>query len=163
MSITEEVEYDIKDIDNISDSEIEDFVDPKLLILIEEFAIQRAELNNMIKDLEKIKAKIDTLFPENLDKRYIRFFEEKMKSLTSLFGTILDIRKEIMKSVKTEFDLRKHLTEISDNSDDPLNDFDIDQFDKAISKLKKDHDKQKAKRVHLRKKGESHVKLETIN
>ena len=163
MSITEEIEYDIKDIDNISDSEIEDFVDPKLLILIEEFAIQRVELNNMIKDLEKIKAKIDTLFPENLDKRYIRFFEEKMKSLTSLFGTILDIRKEIMKSVKTEFDLRKHLTEISDNSDDPLNDFDIDQFDKAISKLKKDHDKQKAKRVHLRKKGESHVKLETIN
>jgi hypothetical protein len=149
------------------DIENNDFIednatDEKLEVLINEFSLQRDELNVMIKDLEKIKEKIELLFPENLDKRYIRFFEEKMKSLTSLFGTILDIRKEIMKSVKTEFDLRKNIKDLKEK-DDILEDLNIDDMEKIITNLQDTNKKQKEKRMSLRKKGESHVRLESIN
>jgi len=137
-------------------------MDDNLNNLVEEFVEQRKALKEMILDLEQVKSKINKLFPESLDKRYINFFEEKMKSLSSLFGTILDVRKEIMKSVKTEFELRKILQEV-DEKDTILDDIDMDEIEQTISKLKQTHEKQKKEREHLRHKGESHVKLESIN
>lgn len=77
--------------------------------LLEEFKIQRDEVIKMIVDLEKFKVKIDKLLPDNLDARYIRFFEEKVKSATELFRTILEMRKEIQKSLKDEIDLRRKI------------------------------------------------------
>ena len=73
--------------------------------LIKEFMSQRNAIKEMINDLEQIKSKIDTLFPQQLDKRYMRFFEEKIKSVTELFKVILDMRKEIIKNTKDEFEL----------------------------------------------------------
>jgi len=133
-----------------------------LLELIAEYKEQRDSLKKMIIDLNLIKDKIDKLFPENLDKRYIRFFEEKMKSVTSLFSTILDIRKEIMKSVKTEFELRNVMHKLYEKDDDSLDDFDIDGLEDIITKIQEDHKKQKEKRLHLRTKGVKHVKLESV-
>jgi len=73
--------------------------------LIEEFTENRQALKSMITDLEKLRLNIDKLFPDTLDKRYMRFFEEKIKSATELFKAILDVRKEISKSLKTEIEL----------------------------------------------------------
>ena len=73
--------------------------------LINEFIEQRNAIKIMILELEKIKEKIDSLFGNSLDKRYMRFFEEKIKSVTELFKTILDMRKEIIKNAKDEFEL----------------------------------------------------------
>jgi len=73
--------------------------------LIEEFTENRQALKSMIIDLEKLRLNIDKLFPDTLDKRYMRFFEEKIKSATELFKAILDVRKEISKSLKTEIEL----------------------------------------------------------
>jgi len=79
--------------------------------LLSEFKDQRDSLKLMIKDLEVVKEKIDNLFPEGtLDKRYSRFFEEKVKTATGIFGALLDIRKEITKSLKDEIELRRKLT-----------------------------------------------------
>ena len=77
--------------------------------LLKEFDDHRNAIKNMITDLEKIKSYIDNLFPETLDKRYIMMFQEKMKAITGLFTTLLDMRKEITKSIKDEIELRRKL------------------------------------------------------
>jgi hypothetical protein len=87
--------------------------------LIVEYREQRVALKEMIKDLEKIKEKVDTLFPESIDKRYVRFFEEKVKSVTGLFSAILGIRKEICNNIKDEMEM---LRKIDGNKEDGLGD-----------------------------------------
>jgi hypothetical protein len=77
--------------------------------LLEEFKKQRDAIVLMITDLEGFKSKIDKLLPSSLDARYLRFFEEKVKSATELFKTILEMRKEIQKSLKDEIDLRRKI------------------------------------------------------
>jgi len=78
--------------------------------LLQEFKIHRVSIMSMIDDLEALKANVDRLFPEKLDARYMRFFEEKIKSATELFKTLLEMRKEIQKSLKEEIDLRRKIT-----------------------------------------------------
>ena len=75
--------------------------------LLEEFKEQRDALKEMITDLEKIKTKVDTLFPDNLTKRSVMYFEQKVKATTELFKALLDMRKEITKGVKDEIEIRR--------------------------------------------------------
>jgi len=105
--------------------------------LINEFVEQRNAIKEMISELEKIKTKIDSLFPETLDKRYIRFFEEKIRSATELFKVILDMRKEIIKNTKDEFDLRRKLSNNDDDSDlEGI--FDIKKIAEKVDRLRKE-------------------------
>jgi hypothetical protein len=78
-------------------------------LLIREFKENRESLKNMITELDKFKEKIYIIFPDKVDNRYIRFFEEKVKAVTALFGEILNIRKEINKSLKDEIELKRRL------------------------------------------------------
>lgn len=80
-------------------------------LLIDEFKENRESLKNMILELNKFKEKIYLIFPDKVDARYIRFFEEKVKATTALFNAILDIRKEINKSLKDEIELKRRLDE----------------------------------------------------
>ena len=86
---------------------MESFTGDRIDQLLKEFSEQRDALNKMVDELEAIKSKVDRLFPESIDQRYLRFFNEKVKSATELFKAVLDIRKEIMKSLKDEIELRK--------------------------------------------------------
>lgn len=86
----------------------------KIESLLFEFDDHRAALKDMIKDLEDIRTKIDQLIPTNLDARYMRFFEEKVKSITALFNALLEMRKEIVKSVKDEVDIRRKIVDEND-------------------------------------------------
>jgi len=104
--------------------------------LIEEFVEQRNSLKKMINDLEEFKSKIDTLLPDKIDKRFIRFFEEKIKAVTELFKAILDIRKEISKITKDEFELRRKL-QSNDDDDDIGDSFDIKKIADRVDKLRK--------------------------
>ena len=92
--------------------------------LVEEFVEQRNSLKKMIEDLEVFKSKIDTLLPDKIDKRFVRYFEEKIKAVTELFKAILDIRKEISKITKDEFELRRKL-DVGDDDEDIDGMFDI--------------------------------------
>ena len=78
--------------------------------LLLEFQEHRDSIREMINDLEEIKANVDRLIPKKLDARYARFFEEKVKSVTELFKTLLEMRKEIQKSLKEEIDLIFRIT-----------------------------------------------------
>ena len=77
--------------------------------LLQEFEDHRDAIKDMIVELDTIKKSIDRLIPTSLDKRYVRFFEEKVKSITNLFNSLLEMRKEITKSVREEIDLRRKL------------------------------------------------------
>lgn len=85
--------------------------------LLDEFQTQRDALKKMIVDLDLIKKNIDKLFPESLDKRYARFFEEKVKTATGMFNILLDIRKEITKNLKDEIEIRTKLDKKIENED----------------------------------------------
>lgn len=85
--------------------------------LLSEFKVHRKAIMDMIDELAVIKENIDRLIPAKLDARYTRFFEEKVKSITELFKTLLDMRKEIQKSLKEEIDLRRKI-DVDDSEQD---------------------------------------------
>lgn len=114
--------------------------------LIGEFKIQRDAIMGMISDLEGIKKNIDRLIPEQLDARYVRFFEEKVRSITELFKTLLDMRKEITKNLKDEIDLRRRL-EIKDTLEDIEKIIDIRGLAGKVEQFKKRKDKIKLQSI----------------
>jgi len=77
--------------------------------LLSEFKKHRNAVMDMVTDIEKLKDKIDRLIPNNLDTRYVRFFEEKVKTATEFFRALLEMRKEIQKSLKDEIELRRKI------------------------------------------------------
>jgi len=88
---------------------LQDEQQERIDFLLKEYDDHRDAIRHMITDLEKIRERIDTLIPDNLDARYMRFFEEKVKSITALFNALLEMRKEITKSVKDEIEIRRKI------------------------------------------------------
>jgi hypothetical protein len=86
--------------------------DGELIIqnLLEDFSTQRQALLDMVTDVEKLKDDIDKLFPEKLNARYAKFFEDKVKTAVAMFNVLLDIRKELLKTTKDEIDIRRRVT-----------------------------------------------------
>jgi len=103
--------------------------------LINEFKENRESLKSMIIELDKLKEKIYIIFPDKVDNKYIRFFEEKVKAVTALFGEILNIRKEINKSLKDEIEFKRRLDEGEEN--DVSNNIDIRSLAAKIELLNK--------------------------
>ena len=115
--------------------------------LLKEFSEQRDALNKMVTELEVIKSKVDRLFPETLDSRYVRFFNEKVQSATELFKAVLDIRKEIMKSLKDEIEMRKKF-ELKIDDDEELEKLvDVRSLARKIEKINESHKSELEKKV----------------
>lgn len=111
--------------------------------LLGEYDEHRKEIKKMISEMEDLRKKIGDLFPQKLDARYVRFFEEKVKTMTALFNSLLDMRKEVTKSVKDEIEIRRRL-----KSDDEMIDIEdmldvrsmaskIEQFKDESKKIQK--------------------------
>jgi len=107
--------------------------------LLLEFKEQRDNVKLMLVDIENIRTKVDQLLPENIDKRYIMLFEQRIKTITELFKILMDMRKEISKSLKDEIDMRKRMT--SDDSFNIEDMLDIRGMVKQMENLKKRGDK----------------------
>jgi|ADurb_Leu_02_Slu_FD_contig_111_46994_length_16237_multi_3_in_0_out_0_10 hypothetical protein len=115
--------------------------------LLKEFSEQRDALNKMVTELEVIKSKVDRLFPETLDSRYVRFFNEKVQSATELFKAVLDIRKEIMKSLKDEIEMRKKF-ELKIDDDEELEKLvDVRSLARKIEKINETRKSELEKKV----------------
>jgi len=112
--------------------------------LLVEFEDHRNAIKDMISELNDIKKNIDRLIPTSLDARYIRFFEEKVKSITNLFNSLLEMRKEITKSVREEIDLRRKL-EDEDGDQDLESRIDIRRVAERVETFKKEQEKFKEK------------------
>ena len=93
----------------MNEDDAKDEQQERIDFLLKEYDDHRDAIKDMIVDLEKIRVRIDTLIPDNLDARYMRFFEEKVKSITGLFNSLLEMRKEIAKSVKDEIEIRRRI------------------------------------------------------
>ena len=121
---------------------MDQLIDEKVSALLDEFSFHRDEVKKMIDEVDELRQNIDKLIPKKLDARYIRFFEEKVKSMTSFFSTLLDMRKEIIKSIKDEIELRRKLgaADGSVNVEDAIDIRSIadkvDEFQKKTAKLK---------------------------
>jgi len=139
MSVEDTDEFD----EGVDESELfEDDVDSneekmeKLLSGIEE---NREHYKSMLNDVEKLRGQIDNLLPSNMDYKKKFLFEERMKTISSILGTELDIRKSLEASYKLEFDLRKkHYDEVDDgeNKSDK-----IDMIARALSKMNTENKK----------------------
>jgi len=122
--------------------------DPVFDQLLSEYIDHRREIKLLIVDLEKLRVRVETILPESYDKRYRFIFEEKMKAITILFSTILEMRKEIAKSIKDEFELRKKLIR-SDALEDLEDLLDVRKIAKEVDKFrdKKDAIEQKFEEI----------------
>lgn len=124
--------------------ETKDTKDTRMTIiheLLSEFKIHRNAIMDMIADLEVIKKDVDRLFPEKLDARHVRFFEEKVKTITEVFKTLLDMRKEIQKSLKEELDLRRKIKDSGEDDDDVENYLDVRKLALKVDEFKEKRDK----------------------
>lgn len=119
--------------------------------LLDDFQAQRMALLQMVTDVEKLKVDIDKLFPEKLDARYSRFFEDKVKTAVAMFNVLLDIRKELLKTTKDEIDIRRRVVGKGD-----LNDL-ID-----VRKLAKKIENFDAKKNRLQQKKEDLIQTQKI-
>ena len=112
--------------------------------LIVQFEDQRNAIIDMIEQLETIKQKIDILIPDTLDKRYLRFFEEKVKTITNLFTTLLEMRKEISKNLKEEIEIRRKIV-MKERDFDFESTIDVRKIAEQIETFKKKRDNMKDK------------------
>lgn len=119
----------------------------KVETLLKEYDDHRDAIKIMIVDLEGLKVNIEKLIPTQLDARHIRFFEEKIKAITSLFSTLLEMRKEIAKSVKEEIEIRRKV-ERSDSEYDLEDVFNVRDFADKIDDFKQEQKKLRDKVEH---------------
>ena len=112
---------------------VSDELEEKVNSLIIDFSDQRKSLENQVIELEKIRGKLDLLFPESLDNRNVMRFHEKVKSTTELYKSILDVRKEIIKSIKDEIDLRRKIDNKTGDTD--FSNFDIRSLANKVEKI----------------------------
>ncbi len=126
-------------------------IDEKVEALLDEFAVHRDEIKKMIEEVDELRQAIDKLIPKKLDARYVRFFEEKVKSMTSFFSTLLDMRKEIIKSIKDEIELRRKLG-AADGQMDVESAIDIRSVANKVEEFQKKAEDLKKKRLDKAKK-----------
>lgn len=112
--------------------------------LLEEYNEHRSAIKNMIQDLEEIKENVEKILPKSLDARYIRFFEEKIKTITALFNALLEMRKEIARSVREEIEIRRKLDK-GDDSYDLEDVFNVRDLAAKIDEFKLDQEKVREK------------------
>lgn len=112
----------------------EEYNNDKLDDLLKGIEENRSHYSGMLSDITKLRAQLDKLLPDTMDYRKKFLFEERMKTITSVIGMELDIRKSLEASYKTEIELRRKL--ISELEDDELSTSErIELMTKALSKL----------------------------
>ena len=77
--------------------------------LLKQFRETRESIEKMVVDLEKVSEKIIKIFPDNLQSKYTWIFEQRVKTMTETFKTLLEMRKEVTKSLKDEIEVRRRI------------------------------------------------------
>lgn len=102
--------------------------------LITEMRDNRVCLDGMLGDVSKLRSLTDKLIPEKLDFKQKFMLEERMKTVSTLFGVELDIRKQKEASIKSEFELRKKLADKAGEVDKEFDDIAV--ISKALEKMR---------------------------
>jgi len=101
--------------------------------LLKEYSDSRTELKKMLKDIEDCKNSVLKSVSDSSDYRNKYAREERLKTLSTFFGNMLQVRQEYNKTIQTEIEIRRKL----DMKDDGEIDLDIRSIAKQISNLNK--------------------------
>lgn len=115
--------------------------------LLSEFQLQRNEIKDMVIEIEKMRIQVGLLFPDVIDMRTRKFLEDKIKAMVGFYNVLLDMRKEISKSVKDELEFRRRITDDEIDLDDIDELLDIGELSRTVEKFQDKKDKIKAKRI----------------
>ena len=102
--------------------------DPKIQELLEQFTKSRGELSKYMTDVDSIREKVGQILPQNSDFRNKWVLEEKIKTVSSFYATLLNIRQEFNKTLKEEIELRRKISIGSENEDQ----FDLRELAKMV-------------------------------
>lgn len=113
----------------------------KINSLLVKFEKGREQLEEMIKEVEDIRKKLDKILPPGNDFRYLRLLEEKVKAITSFHNMILEIRKEIMRSIRDEIEMRRRLKEPDSGLKDLEEMLDVRRLAATVERFQRDQTK----------------------
>ena len=126
-------------------------LDAKVEELLTQFAVQRNAIQSMIDEVEALRTQVSQLFPETIDARTRKFLEEKVKTMVGFYNVLLDMRKEISKSIKEEMDMRRRLTDEELDLEDVDSLLDIGSLAKKVEKFQDQKIKIQNKRIEDQK------------
>lgn len=130
--------------------------------LLIEFKTQRDAVTDMIAELELLKGKVDSIFPDSLDVRFKMYFDDKLKAATEFFKVLLDMRKELTKSLKDEIEIRRKISN-KDQSIDVEDLLDIRKLSSKVEDFKKQKEILKKKRAGLTPEIPKDVEIPGVN
>jgi len=115
---------------------------PKIEELLKQLSVSRDELLKYMGDVDEIRKKVDSIFPNSQDFRNKFVLEEKIKAASSFYSTLLNIRQEYNKTLKEEIEIRRKLTVGNDDE----NNIDVRAVaDQVEEHLKKKDNEEKGK------------------
>jgi len=82
--------------------------------LIDELVSNRKELSGILVKVREFRNSIEKLIPTSNEYKNRYILEQKIKTITEVIKSELEIRKQIDNSIKNEFDLRKKYLEDDD-------------------------------------------------
>ena len=109
-------------------------IDPKIQELLEKLGKSRDELTKYMDDVEKIRLKVDQIFPQDQDFRNKWVLEEKIKAISSFYSTLLNIRQEFNKTIKEEIEVRRKIEAGGEDGDSNI---DVRSLAKMIEEQQK--------------------------
>jgi hypothetical protein len=74
-------------------------VSDKIQLLLDKHEESRLKLEEYELDMIKLKDSVSRIFPEKLDYRNKHVLEDSIKSCTSFFASLLNIRQQIEKNI----------------------------------------------------------------
>ncbi len=91
--------------------------------LLEKYENSRNNIESYINELELLKETILKMFPDKLDARNRMFLEDKVKTSTGFYDSLLKMRQEIHKCIDKEIDIRRKIRQEENGKNN--DDFDI--------------------------------------
>ena len=101
--------------------------------LLNELSKSRDELTEMISDVDKCKSTILGVAANTTDYRNRYSKEDRLKTITSFYGTLLALRQEYNRNIISEIELRRKL----EKGDDGEVELDIAKIAKQMEALSK--------------------------
>lgn len=101
--------------------------------LLNELAKSRDQLTEMISDVDKCKSTILGVAANTTDYRNRYSKEDRLKTITSFYGTLLALRQEYNRNIISEIELRRKL----EKGDDGEVELDIAKIAKQMEALSK--------------------------
>ncbi len=127
---------------------------PKDIIssLLKQFREIRESIEKMVVDLETVSKGISKIFPDNLQSKYTWIFEQRIKTMTETFKTLLEMRKEITKSLKDEIEVRRRIEKDSIGEGEDFESYlDIRKIAKRVEDFQKKSKRISEKVVNIEK------------